>query len=232
MNRKSKRTTTAGSRETSGPPSTAAGEPAATGMVPPLPPSGGDGGTATGDNADGQRPLTPKRRQILHREHLILRKAQPMVRDEGLAGLSMDRIAAEMQYAKGTIYNHFACKEEIVMALAVRAVQRRLALFDAAATLPGNSRRRMMAIGLACEFYVDQFPDDFAIERLVRNDHVVSKSSPQRRELLGSCESRCMLIVAGIVRDAVAAGDLQLPNDVCADTQSSRVKKTSIGAED
>ncbi|MEL6898540.1 MAG: TetR/AcrR family transcriptional regulator, partial [Planctomycetota bacterium] len=108
----------------------------------------------------------------------------------------------------------------------------RLALFDAAATLPGNSRRRMMAIGLACEFYVDQFPDDFAIERLVRNDHVVSKSSPQRRELLGSCESRCMLIVAGIVRDAVAAGDLQLPNDVCADTQSSRVKKTSIGAED
>ena len=99
-------------------------------MVPPLsnapePPSG----------------LTRKQAEILAREQRILRLARPMVSDCGLAGISMDAIAKEMDYAKGTIYNHFSCKEEILLALAIEANSKRLELFQAATDRQESSRR-------------------------------------------------------------------------------------------
>ncbi len=51
----------------------------------------------------------------------------------------MDRVAAQMEYAKGTIYNHFPNKEEIVLALAVEAMQLRRRLFERAIAATGSS---------------------------------------------------------------------------------------------
>ena len=59
--------------------------------------------------------LTPKKREILERENRILEVARPIVVREGYHGLNMDRIAEKLKYSKGTIYNHFSCKEEIML---------------------------------------------------------------------------------------------------------------------
>jgi hypothetical protein len=40
---------------------------------------------------------------------------------------------------------------------------------------------------------------------------VWEKTSPRRQEVLRNCEARCMHAVAGVIRDAVAVGDLSLP---------------------
>ena len=95
--------------------------------------------------------LTPKQAEIRSRESRILQLARPMVAENGLAGLSMEAIAKEMSYAKGTIYNHFACKEEILLALAIQANETRLELFKTATENQPHSRSKIGGIGVACE---------------------------------------------------------------------------------
>ena len=51
--------------------------------------------------------LTRKQREMERRTSEILRVARPILITEGVQGLSMDRVASQMEYAKGTIYNHF-----------------------------------------------------------------------------------------------------------------------------
>ena len=48
-----------------------------------------------------------------YRQTAILDVARKIFRERGYLGLNMDRVAQEMKVAKGTIYQHFSCKEEI-----------------------------------------------------------------------------------------------------------------------
>lgn len=153
--------------------------------------------------------LSPKQQEIRDRELAILQVAGPMLIAEGYHGLSMDRIAAELRYAKGTIYNHFRNKEEIILALALKAVQRRQSMFDRASLMRGSSRDRIQAIGVAFEIYVRLYASDFTMEQIIRNEMIWEKTSPKNREMLQDWEQQCMAMIAGIVRDGIASGDLE-----------------------
>lgn len=152
--------------------------------------------------------LSPKQQEIRDREKAILKVAGSMLLSEGYHAFSMDRIAGELKYAKGTIYNHYPNKEEIILSLAVEAVRKRQEMFDRAALSRGSSRDRMQTIGVAFELYTRVYSDDFKIEQLIRNAAIWEKTSQKRRDLLMNWEQQCMGMVAGIVRDAVASGDL------------------------
>jgi AcrR family transcriptional regulator len=156
--------------------------------------------------------LTRKQREIEKRTAEILRVARPILIAEGFQGLSMDRVAAQMEYAKGTIYNHFPNKEEIVLALAVESMELRRSLFELSSIIDGPARLRMMALGSACEFFTQHCTDDFVLEQWVRNQGIWDKSSEKSQNLIRECEGRCMAIVAGIVCDAIDSNELTLPD--------------------
>lgn len=155
--------------------------------------------------------LTAKQQEIRDRETRILAVARPIVVHEGYHGLNMDRIAEQVQYSKGTIYNHFSCKEEIVIALAVQNANKRVELFRKAAQFKGCSRFRMLAIGAAAELFVRNSTDYFHFERILDLPSVREKTSEKRQSIIRDCQTQCMSIVAGIVRDAIASEDLELP---------------------
>jgi AcrR family transcriptional regulator len=161
--------------------------------------------------------LTRKQREIERRTAEILRVARPILIAEGFQGLSMDRVAAQMEYAKGTIYNHFPNKEEIVLALAVESMELRRSLFEQSSGIDGSARLRMMALGTACEFFTQHCTDDFVLEQWVRNQGIWDKSSEKSQNLIRQCEGRCMAIVAGIVRDAIDNHELTLPDTLSAE---------------
>ncbi len=158
--------------------------------------------------------LTAKQAEIRDRGQAILSVARPMVINEGLGSLSMDAIAKQISCTKGTIYNHFRCKEEVLLAIAIQASETRYALFDAAQQSERSSRDRMAAIGVACEDFRIRFADLFHIESMVRHTTVWAKGSAQRRDLMLDCESRTMALVGGVAKDGVEAGDLKLPRKV------------------
>ena len=43
---------------------------------------------------------------------------------------SVDRIAGEIKYANGTIYNHYPNKDEFIISLAGETVRKRQEMFD------------------------------------------------------------------------------------------------------
>ena len=158
--------------------------------------------------------LTAKQREIQERESRILEVARKMVVREGYHGLNMDRIADAVKYSKGTIYNHFSCKEEIIIALAAQISSKRVELFQKAAQYRGCSRYRMMAIGQAAEIFVRDYPDFFEFEEIIQLSSVQEKTSEKRKIVIQGCEMQCMSVVAGIVRDAVAQEDLILQDGI------------------
>ncbi len=154
-----------------------------------------------------------KERERLEREDQILAHALAMLQDSGYLGLNMDRIAARMEYSKGTIYQHFRNKEEIILALANRALEKRVDMFRQAASRTGRPRERMAAIGAAAEFFVEKYPHHFAVEQIVRSSSIWEKTSEERRRIMETCEAQCLQIVSGIVRDGLASGELTLPEE-------------------
>ena len=158
--------------------------------------------------------LSPKKLEIQEREQKILAVARSIVVREGYQSLSMERIAGEVEYSRGTIYNHFSCKEEIIIALAEKGAAKRVEMFQVAASYQAASRFRMLSICYAAERFAIDFSDHFLFEQIFSLDSVREKTSHQRQQLIHTCEVQCMGIVTGIVRDAIANGDLALPSDV------------------
>lgn len=158
--------------------------------------------------------LTRKQREVKEREGRILELARQMIVQDGYHGLSMDRIAEALEYSKGTIYQHFSCKEEILMALVNQSMQRRVDLFRRAAAFQGRSRERMTAIGASSELFCQLYPDNVHVEHAIRITSIKEKASEQRRMCLERCEASCSEIVRGVISDAVAAGDLAVEGEV------------------
>jgi AcrR family transcriptional regulator len=152
-----------------------------------------------------------RQREREEREARILEMSRPMLLEGGYHTLNMERIAEGLEYAKGTIYNHFRNKEEIIIALAIQTQEKRAEIFGRAAAFNGSSRERLCAAGIAAELFVRNYPEHFQVEQILRSASIWEKTSEQRRVVMRSCETRCVGIVGGIVREAVENGDLVLP---------------------
>ncbi len=174
--------------------------------------------------------LSRKQLEIAEREGNILSVARRLMKERGYLGLSMECIAAELKYSKGTIYNHFPCKEEIISALAIETMDKRSEMFAKAAETEGSSRIRMAAIGVAAELFVRLYPDHFEVEQLIRSSSIWDKTSERRRLKMHDEESRCMGILAGIVRDAISEGEIDLPDDMAPEDLVFGLWSLSFGA--
>lgn len=166
--------------------------------------------SARGADDSARRGETRKQREIRVREAKILAIAREQLLDGGYLGLNMDRIAAEIEYSKGTIYQHFRNKEEILLALANEALDTRVRMFRVAADYDGPSRVRLATVGAAAEAFVEHFPYHFMVEQIVRAASIWEKTSPERRQLMETCERQCMATTVRVVQDAVQSGELVL----------------------
>ncbi|MEN0110050.1 MAG: TetR/AcrR family transcriptional regulator [Planctomycetota bacterium] len=168
---------------------------------------------AEAPSIEGRRGESRKQREIREREARILRVARDHLLEGGYLGLNMDRIAAEIEYSKGTIYQHFRNKEEILLALANEALLTRVRMFQAAADYDGPSRVRICTVGAAAEAFVEHFPHFFQVEQIVRVSSIWAKTSANRREFMEEHERRCMATTVKVVNDAIEAGELSLDDD-------------------
>lgn len=155
--------------------------------------------------------LTRKQREIRDRERQILVIARQMLLERGYLGLNMDRIAEAIGYSKGTVYQHFSSKEDLLAALCVQTKQKRAEFFESAAKLEGRPRERMTAVSMADEFFVAQFPDYSRSEELLNIESIFAKASCSQQEAMREVEGRCVDAVCGIANDAVICGDLVVP---------------------
>jgi AcrR family transcriptional regulator len=155
-------------------------------------------------------PAAPARRERRYqeRDRRIREAAQRLLLERGLHGFSMDDVAAAIDYSKGTVYHHYASKEDALVASCADSCGELAAAFESAAALPGSSRARMAAIAESYCRFVREREVQFRTIPLLHAPTVLEKVEPARRDAMEAARGRCLAVCAGIVRDAVAAGDL------------------------
>jgi AcrR family transcriptional regulator len=151
-----------------------------------------------------------RQREVAEREQLFIDKARDLVCQEGLLQLQMARLADECDYATGTLYQHFGSKEDLVVALLTDRVEQRSELFRRAAEWDARPRDRIFAVAAADTLFVQRNPEYFRIAQLALTEVVWSAASVARRHEYLAKMKPIGDIVVGIVRDGVAAGDLEL----------------------
>lgn len=149
-----------------------------------------------------------KRRERELREQLFVREAQEFIRREGLLHLQMSRLAEACDYATGTLYQHFASKEDLLLAIATEDLKRRATAFQPIPHLPLSSRERMLAVVLTDIDFISSHPDHFQLLQYVSTEVIWASASPDRRKALAEAGAPICEAVSQVVTTAVAAGDL------------------------
>ena len=116
--------------------------------------------------------ISRKERELIKREELILDAAQSLLHKHGYNHLTMDRVAEIVEYSKGTIYNHFASKEDLVCSLCCRCVGNLIDIFERAYNYEGTTRERYSAIGIGYSLYQTLHPMDSQNIQTVKNNAV------------------------------------------------------------
>lgn len=147
-------------------------------------------------------------RQFQAREELLLSKARELIVRDGLLNLQMARLAEESEHAMGTLYQHFACKEDLLLALTTESVVRQGELFQRASAWRASTRERMFAITVADTIFVQHNPEHFRIAQYAQCEVVWNASSQVRREAHYEASQPLCGSVLGIVKEAIACGDL------------------------
>ena len=140
-----------------------------------------------------------KLRERQLRQQLILDTAKNILSQEGLSRLTMERIATDIEYSKGTVYNHFSSKEDIIAALGVRCMNNLLDLFIRAASYPAPS------------LYAQLNPIELQNMQMIKSQTIRLKASAGMQAEVLHLEKKITKIVIDIVSDGIASAEL--PNE-------------------
>lgn len=152
-----------------------------------------------------------RQREFLDREKAFLDAARILIRDEGLLGFQMARLAEICEYSVGTLYQHFGSKEDLLVALTTATAAEHVSLFARVADWQAPSRERLFAIAVADSIFVQRNPEYFRIAQYTLCEVVWGAASAARRsEFMAQAAEPIGAIVDGIIADAVASGDLSL----------------------
>lgn len=163
-------------------------------------------------------PVSRKQRELAQRETLILDAAQNILHQHGYAYLTMERVAEAVEYSKGTIYNHFSSKEDLICSLCCRSINNLIEIFTRAIRYEGSSRERFSAIGIGYSLYHQINPMAAQIIQIIKINSVREKISPQKLNEMESLEQRITGIAMSVVQDAISCGDLPRETGAIADS--------------
>ena len=154
--------------------------------------------------------MTRRQREFLQREALFLSTARTIMRSDGIANLSMERIADLTEYAKGTVYKHFTCKEDILCALCCESLQHLSNLLEHAGDFNGNLREKMLAMGTAYQLFTTQYPEKFDLIIANRTTNIRQKAPPKRVEQMDAIDQKVHDHLRSLLQQAIDEGQLKL----------------------
>jgi AcrR family transcriptional regulator len=173
--------------------------------------------------------LSRKERDFIAREELILKHARRLLLEKGFQAWNMEQLAEAVEYSKGTLYQHFSSKEDLVLGVATQSLRQRADLFEQAATFQGRTRERCRAIGFACCEFAIAHPDYFHTDMLLKSSSFVEKASQERREAHAFEGMRCWRAINTIIIEAMALGELP-KNRVTAEQATFALVSVTVGS--
>lgn len=145
------------------------------------------------------------------REKIMLDYAREMSDKEGLNGLNLPRLAEVSGFSKPTIYRYFPNKEDLMAAVAIDSSSIIIEYYQKVLTFSGRSREKLYAIhALNLGFLNRHFRDWFYLltEKTQKN------ATEMRQQALDRNNKLIFENYTAIIREAIEAGDLKLPEKV------------------
>jgi AcrR family transcriptional regulator len=149
-----------------------------------------------------------RQRDFEARERRFLDTARALIHEEGLLNLQMARIAEKSEYAVGTLYQHFASKEDLLLAITRQDLRQHVELFEKVRDWGASTRDRIFALAVADMIFVRQNPEHFRIAQYAFCEVVWRAASPECRAAILQAQEPIGAAVVSIIDDAIAGGDL------------------------
>lgn len=155
-----------------------------------------------------------KERQRNEREQLILQAANELLLDCGYHDTSIDDIAARVGISKGTVYQHFGSKEEIVAALFRRGMRKSLDTLDTIFSSGGTPREKLESV--IRQIYGSMDRQHFRLMGTLFSSPEFHKHMEERRRILGELWAEPRRRVAALLEEGKASGefDRDIPTSV------------------
>lgn len=152
---------------------------------------------------------------LREREEEILDQALEIISKNGIVLLTMDKLVANVNYSKGTVYKHFSSKEDVLAGLCNRNMRSVMELFIRAADIDGNAREKMTAIGFAYMVSVLLSPQHFTLVMNAKTE-LFEAASIKRQEEHDDIDGKLLNVICKIIQGAVSNKELVLdvPDDI------------------
>ncbi|EKO3579669.1 TetR/AcrR family transcriptional regulator [Vibrio metschnikovii] len=149
-----------------------------------------------------------KLRERQEREQLFLMTACDMIEQDGFLNLHMAKLAKQCQYATGTLYQHFASREDLLAAIVGLKAADRTERFECIAQLEVSGRDKMLALAIADRLFQLRYPQHAKLEQYVFTEAVWENVSvAHKQKIFQSCKP-IGEIVSRITQDALDCGEL------------------------
>jgi TetR/AcrR family transcriptional regulator, fatty acid metabolism regulator protein len=160
--------------------------------------------TPTPNSVPTMRSLRERQRE--ERAALILGAAQDVFADKGYYDASIDEIAARAGIAKGTVYLHFASKEDLLVALVEQQIIGFLARVDHVISEVATVRARLESILLDVYTRMQEKRNQVLLE--LNNSMGLTKSVIQKRGELQAPIAQAMERIAVLLEEGKRTGEL------------------------
>jgi AcrR family transcriptional regulator len=143
------------------------------------------------------------------REEEILDQALEIISKNGIVLLTMDKLVANVNYSKGTVYKHFSSKEDVLAGLCNRNMHSMMKLFVRAADINGTAREKMTAVGFAYMVSVLMSPQHFTLVMNAKTE-LFEAASIRRQEEHDDIDGKLLNVICEIIQGAVSSKELAL----------------------
>lgn len=147
-------------------------------------------------------------REFQHREQHLLDLATDLLLELGQDSVTMERLAERSEYAKGTLYKHFSCREDLLCALTTRRMGRISELLRRAQQYPGNTRTRLLASLVAYELYARKHPEEFRLLIALVSGPLNHRASSGHRQKLEEAQEGLFRVLRELFGEARENGEL------------------------
>ena len=96
------------------------------------------------ENSRFQEPLSRKEREKRVRQGEILKAARELFLSKGFRETTLEEIAHQAEFGKGTIYNYFASKEELFFGIIEQVIEEMQGIARESVVAPGSAREKLL----------------------------------------------------------------------------------------
>ena len=159
-------------------------------------------------------PRTLKEKQRQEREALILQTAEEVLMEKGYHETSIDEIASRVGIAKGTVYLHFASKEDLVFALFDKDLEQFQQLVDSTIASELTARAKMEAI--LHVLYGSFFSKRFQLLYSLSNSADLRRIFVEKKGCMREIWERISALITTLLEEGKSAGefDTTIPTSV------------------